>query len=52
MYSFSGKFKEIQLIVLGVDVASGITPGYPRTVQIHPRIPGSDSARYIDPWDN
>jgi len=29
-YSFSGTSKEIQLIVPGVDVASGITPGYPR----------------------
>jgi len=26
----SGKSKEIQLIVPGVDVAGGITPGYPR----------------------
>ena len=29
-YSFSNTSKEIQLIVPGVDVASGITPEYPR----------------------
>jgi len=32
-YSFSGKSKKFQLIVPGVDVASGINPGYPRMVK-------------------
>ena len=36
MYSFSGTSNETQLIVPGVDVASEITPGYPRMVLLHP----------------
>ena len=39
LYSFSGTSKEIQRIVPGVDVASGITPRYPRMTKYTPILP-------------